>query len=152
MFSSHENSIIYEQLLEGKSGIVKKVTNRLFDQQITVDFDYILQFSPTPIVRSSIFKTADRDSVIQSVKGRKITFCLEKSKWNTEQNVSVCGAFLSEIGGQTFDLVDEIKAPGSVYYGLTTPTTEVKFIKGYYEVSPIGPEYKVSADNLIFKK
>src|SRR3954468_4004052 len=89
VFSHHENSVIYEQFLEGKSGIIKKVTNRSFDQQIAVDFDYILQFSPHPFIRSSICKTSERDLVVKSIEHGKITFCQGQPYWNSEKNPAV---------------------------------------------------------------
>ena len=151
IFSPHEDSLLYERWLDGKVGTIKKIKNSLFDQQITVDFNYLLQFSPTPNIRSSVFKTSDRDSVIKSIVGRKITFCHEKSKWNTERNVPVNGMFLSEIGGREYDFVEENVVGGSIYFGLNTPTTEVKFVNSYYQSSPIGPEFTISGNNLIFK-
>jgi hypothetical protein len=44
VFLPHETSRVYEQWLVGKKGKIVKVKNCLFDQQITVNFDYVLRF------------------------------------------------------------------------------------------------------------
>lgn len=150
-FSPHKNSVIYELFLEGKSGVVKKVTNRLFDQQIIVDFAYLLKMSPQASVATSIFKTADRDLVIKSINNHKVTFCRPKSEWNSEKNAVVHGVSCREIGGKEFDFVEEKNFTGGIYFGLNVPTTQLKYVYSYHHYPPIGPEFSVSADDLIFK-
>lgn len=41
-FSPHENETIYEDCLVGKVGVIKSVRDRAFDQELVIDFNYVL--------------------------------------------------------------------------------------------------------------
>ena len=143
-FSPHPDSLVYEQWLVGKSGIIQKVRNCSFDQQITVDFNYVLQFPRHPHKGVSIFPARLREAVIKSIEGGQITF----HKHSYEKTPSVCGLGLDFTGGKSFVFLKEENYKTSFYYN--EPTTAVQFISSYSEISPIGPSYEISADNLVW--
>lgn len=150
-FSPHPDSLVYELCLEGKSGIIKNVRNCIFDQEVTVDFNFVLEFSEKPKLKKI------------RLSPHTVCWMNYRTKWVDDASAEKYGR--RDVIVKVGDILttEQIKTYNNHYqhWGKLDENVEYKVIEypddrssiwaEYVDPSSkIGPIWKVSRDNLVW--